>query len=322
MKKALINFIKKSAQKAGVTLLKNYQYEDLLSQRDAVLELYMNKVSKPKREGLAGVLFSLDRPIQVYATLESYFKYIKNPAPIYVIYSVSDEKYLPAYKDLKEVFKDKPVYFIKETKFRDTLIEVLGSLKEDSMFFLVDDDIFVKEYDLKELDKFNPLEEIVSLRMAPYYTRSYTMDVDQLPPKHLKESVQHKDMLEWDWSHEESDNEWAYPMSVEMHLFDTKEITAMTKSLNFKAPNTYEGMLMMYRSRVEKRKGLCYKQQLIFNNPCNKVQVENDNIAGDITPEFLLDKWNEGLKIDLVPFHHIQTNAPHAERPLQFIKRT
>ena len=317
----LNKFIKSIAKKAGVTLLKNNQYDDLISQRDSVLETYITAVHKPERKGVTGVLFSLDRPIQLYATLESYFKYIKNPAPIHVIYGASDEKYLPAYDELIEAFKAKPVTFIKETKFRDTLIEVLETLKEDSLFFIVDDDTFTREYDFKELEKFNPLEEIVSLRMAPYYTESYTANVRQLPPNHLTKSQKYKGMWEWDWSHPESNNEWAYPMSVEMHLFDTKEILAMTKSLNFKAPNTYEGMLMSYKSYVEKRRGLCYEQQVLFNNPCNKVQIENDNIAGDISPEFLLEQWNNGLKIDITPFHHLQTSAPAEEKTFKFVSR-
>lgn len=321
MKNFAVQKIKNTAKRFGVTLLKNHQYDDILAQRDALLSLYMEKNKPEKRQGLANILFSLNRPIQVYATLESYFKYMKNPAHVYVIYGVSDDKYLPAYEELIQCFADKPVTFIKEVEFRDTLIKVLESLKEGSMFFLVDDDIFTREYDMAEFAKFDPLKEIISLRMAPYYKRSYTMNVDQLPPKHLAPSKDHKGMLEWDWSHKESGNEWAYPMSVEMHLFDTQEITAMTKSLKFKAPNTYEGMLMMYRSHVQKRKGLCYEHQFLFNNPCNKVQTENDNIAGNITPEFLLEQWNKGLKIDIEPFHHIQTSAPHEEREFHFIKR-
>lgn len=322
MKQNIVNFIKSSAKKAGVTLLKNYQYDDLLQQRDTLLTMYMEGLAAKKRKSTANILFSLNRPIQVYATLESYFKYMKNPAHVYIIYGVTDEMYLPAYNELIESFKGYPVTFFKETKFRDTLVEVLESLKEDNIVFMTDDDIFTREYDMAEFLKFNPLKEIPTIRLAPYFTRSYTMNVDQLPPKHMKKSEQYADMLEWDWSHSESDNEWAYPMSVEMHLFDTKEILAMTKSLKFKAPNTYEGMLMMYRSHVQKRKGLCYAEQFLFNNPCNKVQNENDNIAGDITPEFLLEQWNKGLKVDIEPFHHIRTKAPHEEYSFKFIKRT
>lgn len=321
MKQKFINLVKNSAKKAGVTLLKNHQYDDLLQQRDVLLNMYMDGLGSKKRKSTANILFSLNRPIQVYATLESYFKYMKNPAHVYVIYGVTDEKFTPAYNELIEAFKGYPVTFFKETKFRDTLIDVLESIKEDNLVFMTDDDIFTREYDMAEFLKFDPLIEIPTLRLAPYFTRSYTMNVDQLPPQNLKKSKNHTGMFEWEWSHKECGNEWAYPMSVEMHLFDTKEITAMTKSLKFKAPNTYEGMLMMYCSYVKNRKGLCYAEQFLFNNPCNKVQTENNNFAGDITPEFLLEKWNEGLKIDIEPFHHIRTKAPHEEKPFHFVKR-
>ena len=321
MHPVIANTIQSAFAKVGATLVKTYQYDLLVAQRDKLLELYMQQFDTDKRSGTVGILFSMDRPIQLYATLESYFKYVKNPAPLHVMYAMTDEKYNAAYNDVIKEFSNKNVTFIHETKFRDDLITLISSLKEDNLFFLVDDDTFVKEYDMNELNKFNPMKEIVSLRMAPYYTRSYTMNVEQKPPKNLKESNEHKGMLEWNWNDETSGNEWAYPMAVETHLFDRREILAMTKASSFKAPNTYEGVLAQFFTAVKNRKGLCYNQQYIFNNPCNKVQNENDNIAGDITPEFLLEKWNAGLKIDISKFHHLKTSAPHEEYSFTFIKR-
>jgi hypothetical protein len=59
----------------------------------------------------------------------------------------------------------------------------------------------------------------------------------------------------------------------------------------------------------------------MFNIPLNRVQNENDNISGDISPEELLKRWNEGLTLDFETLSGIETQSVHKEVPVKFSTR-
>ena len=125
---------------------------------------------------------------------------------------------------------------------------------------------------------------------------------------------------EWTWSQGKYD--WKYPLSVDGHIFFRKDILEMIKAIEFKAPNTLESRLQSYNRYFLKKRGKCALKPSIFNNPCNKVQTEIPcNRFGQLTSAQLLEKWNEGMEIDVYKFFDIKNRGVHEEKELQFVKR-
>ena len=59
----------------------------------------------------------------------------------------------------------------------------------------------------------------------------------------------------------------------------------------------------------------------MFNIPLNRVQSENDNISGEISPEYLLAQWQAGLTLDFKTLYDIATTSVHEERSINFFER-
>ena len=310
------------AHRFGGVLISQREYNELKLQKVNLLKEAANQYRyNLDDEGVFGLIFSFNRPVQLQALLNSYLRHVKNPAPIIVQYGAMDEKAAVVYKQVEEVFSNKNITFVKEKTCRETLLEILQKTKMPKIFFLVDDIVFIRDFDMAEFGKINPLKNIASLRMAPHLNYCYTMKVDQKPPA-LAESKFYKDMLTWNWGDEGM--EWNYPFSVDGHLFDTAEILMMTRSAFFKAPNSYEGLLSGFRMLADDRLGLCYKEAKLFNIPCNKVQSENDNIAGEnneFSTEEFLKKWEEGFEIDIAVLDDFKNTSPHQEVEIKFVGR-
>ena len=123
--------------------------------------------------------------------------------------------------------------------------------------------------------------------------------------------------LSFKWLHESGD--YGYPMSLDGHFFRTPEITALTKAIDFKNPNSYESMLSRYpfnRPRL-----ICYEKSPIINNPINKVQIFNQNIHGNISAEYLNNKFLENYIIDLYDFEGFNNYSCHQEIDVNLIKK-
>lgn len=326
MKSLLRRLLAVLAGKAGGALVSKTELTLLRHQRLALL-LQASAAHRASlaKDGAVGYVFSFNRPTQLHALLVSYFHHVKNPAPLIVQYAAKGKGMAAAYADIQKIFAKQPVTFVTETTCRETFLVTLLNIKQPKLFFLVDDDIFIRPVDLKPFCAINPLDYVPSLRLAPHLSYSYTMKLPQPAPQTLKKSAKYPAMFQFDWGDEA--NEWNYPFSVEGHLFDTAEIVAMSLASPFKAPNTLEGVLHSFADVCRPpngRPGLCYTTSKLVNNACNKVQTENNNHAGetvDLSPEYLLEQWQKGLMVDVMALANFANHSPCQEIPLQFIPR-
>ena len=172
--------------------------------------------------------------------------------------------------------------------------------------------------DFKKFTAIDPKKYVASLRMGKHLTFSYTLQKKQKLPV-LSESEEHKDMLSW--SFKDSELDWAYPLSVDGHLFDSNELKILVNELEYIAPNSFEEALQLMNPLFNKRKGLCYPESILVNNPCNKVQSENNNISGEMTTEELNNKWLSGYRIDFEKQEGLLNESAHQELIIEFIKR-
>ena len=156
------------------------------------------------------------------------------------------------------------------------------------------------------------------MRLSPRLTKSYTANQNQLPPSFLPSDIA-LDLLKFKWF--ERGCEWSYPWSVDGNIYSTAEIKVLTRVSHFAAPNSYEDSLKLFEDLAKNRTGYCFKNSKILNLAINRVQNERVNSSGDITSEYLLERWNEGLQMDRTRFGSYQPKSPHEVHDIEFRRR-
>lgn len=257
----------------------------------------------PKNEDIASIVFSKDRTMQLEAFLASYFQNVDNYGEIKVLYYPSNEKHSIAYEELKKMYSNYPVEFIRETSFKNQLISSLKSIKSDRILFFVDDMIFSRKVDFNWFSKVNPLEYILTLSRGKDLTYSTVLNKPLKTPTFLSRN---SNLFEFSWNEIEEFSDWTYPLGVSGYMFSRLELIAMFEQLNFKAPNSLEASMQAFLPFFINRKGLCLEHVV---TPCihtNLTQTEGYNpILGYFTIEELLVLWQEKKRIDYTEFFNL-----------------
>lgn len=283
-----------------------------------ILEKIILSSPRFESEKCSIIIFSKDRALQLEALLRSFYFFSKNPPKVYVLYNSSKIEFGQAYDEVAEEYKSRNIEFINEVNFRKELISLFNKVDTTKVLFLVDDLMFKNTIDFEDFSKIDTTKYIGSLRMGNHLTFSYTVQKPQNTPNFIT-TKEHQGMLLWHFYKEQLD--WAYPLSVDGHLFSTGEIKVLVNELDYKAPNSFEEALQLMTPLYQQRMGLCYKESVIINNPCNKVQLENNNIAGQVSISELNEKWTQGFRINFVEHKGILNESAHQELSLSFVKR-
>ena len=305
----------------GGVVLSHRVYNQIFDQRNELITSLVKNEVINLENGLEGVVFSRDRALQLFTLLHSYQAKVRDPAKLYVIYSVSSIAHLEAYDEL--IFEIKSagmnVNFIKENEsFKSTLISVLYLIKTKNIFFLVDDDVFIRETDLTIAKQIDPIGTVLSLRHSPHLKFSYTAKAALKSPT-FTHAIEGEGLLKFTWF--EQNLEWSDPWSVDGQILSTAELRILANISNFKAPNSFEQSLKSFNSLCNFRFGLCYEESKILNLPINRVQTEVSNRSGNIDADYLLRCWNDGLMLDVRPLEKHIPLSPHEEHALGFVKR-
>ncbi len=268
------------------------------------------------------VVFSYNRPMQLYAFLESLTKNVTGFRKIGVIYR-EDQDFVAGYDSVKNSFPD--VQFFKQSNirpkedFKPLVMEtLLGKFGEGASYiaYAVDDIIIT--------DKINIADSIISLketgaygvyyRLGRHVDFCYMMDEYQGVPPLLELG---NGCLAWQFKQGKGD--WAYPNSVDLVLYAKADIRKDIERLKSTYPNDFEGEWARY---VDANKiGLCYERSKMVNIPMNVVSAHQNRAANTFSAEELNIMFSEGLKIDIEPFYHIVNHGAHADLEPQFIVR-
>lgn len=268
------------------------------------------------------VIFSKDRALQLHGLLSTLREKVSPVVPVHVLYMASSKQHQKAYDDVMAMFGACKIRFVRQQNdhsFKHDLMEILLSLTCDMLFFLVDDILFTEPVDLRDVLKFDPDEFVVSLRLGQNLTRCYVLQTSQSLPQFLDASVNQSDKIVWQW--DKGDLDWGYPLSVDGHFFSRREMTAMAILLSFRAPNSFEDQLQIFKPLFINRRGIGYKKSRIVNIPCNRVQTERKNLSGNIHPDELLEQWQKGCQIDYEKFYGLANESAHQEITLPLILR-
>ncbi len=265
------------------------------------------------------VIFSCDRPLQLYALLESVERYVTHLGQMHIIVRSTNVDYKQAYK---EVFQAFPHAIIKEQfgphDFKQITLQSLNELPHKYILFAVDDIIITDTIDLdyciKTMQRFDAYG--FYLRMGKNCTLGY--------PQPHRVSLP---IFKFDneglcvWHFNEGSCDWGYPHTVDMTLYKKEDILHDLRTLEYSAPNTLEGHWAGTSRAIMHRLGVCFEHSRMINIPMNRVQNEVHNYNMGISPEKLLQIFNEGKKIDILKFYKIDNNNSHMDAWPAFVQR-
>ena len=285
---------------------------------------YLKKLQGDEND-VTGIVFSMDRAMQLEALLGSYRDNATNAPKLTVIFRSTSERHRRAYETVLEEYSDVILKDLRQDTreaFRPMVIGALTDSRSDKVFFLVDDDLFIEEGDIGRFVEYATSFSIPTLRLGNNLNRSYTVQKDQRKPALLNfndaDEQDSGSLLSWCWGAGELD--WGYPLSVDGHVFLRNEILAMSQSTEFDSPNTFEAALQVFTPAYRSRMGICYEKSRIVNIPYNRVQSDFENIHGEVHQDDMLKMWEDGYRIDRASYYGLVNESAHQELPLRVTK--
>lgn len=104
--------------------------------------------------------------------------------------------------------------------------------------------------------------------------------------------------LYWNLNDNKNQGYWSYPMSLDGHIFKTKDIAPIINSLEFNNPNELETLLS--RNIINKKTMASFSNPKMINLVLNKVQTtHNQNKSGMFSVEYLQERFDLGHRLDL-----------------------
>lgn len=235
---------------------------------------------------LTTLIFSKNRACQLDLLLRSLRLKVKKKN-LRVLYTC-DPEYKAAYDKVMKLYPN--VEFILEEDFRR---QVINSITDEYLLFLVDDDVMIDSYseDCPEFLKLQANEDIIclNLRMARNYDYDFLKD-KQVPIPQFDDGM-------WKWKNYRHD--WGYPMSASSHIFRKKDILPILETLEFGGnPIILERSM---RGRLDKPLMIGFEKAKFVNILVNRVASNIQRTGKFIPASFLNDKFMAGFIIDLDP---------------------
>jgi len=261
------------------------------------------------------IIFSKDRACQLELFLRSLKKHFKEfkDLKFNILYTFSNAKFKSGYDKLFTIHNDPNLNYIKETKkFKEHVLELIDEKDEYSVFF-VDDMIFKNDFTLesKQYRLFTLDNDILTLSLRLHKNLSYCY-----PARIRMSQPTFNSNMTYRWRGQSGD--YGYPMSLDGNFFRTKEILPFFKALPYNNPNSLESQIATYPLNIPKV--VCFEESIVLTIPVNKVQNFNQNIHGNISADFLNDKFLDDYVIDLEPFEGFKNISCHQEVEYVYVK--
>lgn len=265
------------------------------------------------------VIFSYNRPMQLYALLESIDYYVKGVGKICIIYRAASnyqqgyDQVMHQFPNATFVYQDAPPH-----DFKRLTLECTFKTDNDYILFAVDDDLVKDFIDLEECAQLIEKHHAYGfyLRLGKNLSYCYSRYEDQKLPVFITDQ---DNLCSWQFSQGECD--WNYPHNLDMTLYRKSDLASLLTTLEYSSPNSLEYQLAL-QADVHKV-GLCYQESKILNLPINIVQTfTHNNSLHSHSPEELLTLFINGLKIDIHALYQLPNRAAHVhDCALTFIKR-
>lgn len=257
------------------------------------------------------LVFSYDRPMQLYACLESIYAHMDHIGYVSVVARVSSEEFRKSYEVLEKTFNEAQFIFQganPKEDFKPLVMRAVLTSKSPYIAFAVDDIIVKDHVDLAECS--SALQSLGAwgfyLRLGKNITHCYMQNKDvHLPPL----TPWKNDVYSWAFAHAEGD--WGYPNSVDMTIFSKDMIQKDLEKIEFHSPNSMESNWA--QKSKKKKMGICYSVSKIVNVPLNLVNHSTNKNMGSSEVKELLRHFQAGLKMDIAPLYKMDNRSPHEE---------
>lgn len=294
---------------------------------------------------IQAIIFSKDRPLQLHSALASFALHVSDPASVQinVLCKASNASFRHGYALVdEELSKSLNINWIQESDFKEDLLNVIQESRSTSrrqriwdrltlkqprlrcqhLLFLVDDNLFVHHFCLKDVEDLlstNPEAIGFSLRVGRNTTNCYSMQCDQPLPQF--ESI--PPALSFKWSQQIGD--FGYPIEVSSSVYRSADLISRLRRLPYQNPNRLEQALSATSGFFAKKfpSLLCFEQSVAFCAPVNKVQSIFDNRSGEqeeYSSEALNKMFLEGYRLDVSSLNEFVPNAAHVEIKLPLFK--
>ncbi len=264
------------------------------------------------------VVFSYNRPMQLYALLESCEVYLANRASTTVLYRVSGPDYQAGYDLVQARFSD--VKFILQKNaphdFKNLVHTYAFEQTSSPYIMFAVDDLFVKapvdlQACVQSLEQFNAYT--FSLRLSPNIKYCYILNKTMGIPRSvliMPEIYKH--------CFKDGKYDWAYPNCLDMNIYRKSDIYTNMMRGNWNNPNTLEGVWAAGANLNQT--GLYFSESKIVNIPINIVQTSwTLRAMNSYSTQELLTRFMQGQKIDIAPISSFQNNSVHTNFDINFI---
>jgi len=296
-------------------VLQNFSNQDIRKKTPySPIDSYISS----ERKEVDLMVFSYNRPMQLYAFLESSEKQIKNLHQTYVLYRTSSLAYEKGYQVVQKRFPY--VKFISqksEKDFKPLLLDTLFSTSKAPFVFFAVDDLIVKEgFDAKECSDLLKKTKVegVFTKLGTHVTDCYMLGIQQGIPQKVELAPN-----TYIWEFEEGKADFSYPHTLDMTLYEKDYLKEVFPKLEFCNPNTLE---MAWSVTLPKSHfGIFFATSKVVNIPLNQVFLSQNRAMNAISVEELLDKFEQGYKIDYKPLLGWKNSSCHMEKKLEFVPR-
>ncbi len=273
------------------------------------------------------IIFSMDRPMQLWACLESSEKYVTGIHKVHVLYRSSSKAYEEAYRVVRARFPK--VHFHRQgpdpaKDFKPLLLTIVHLLPKTSQYimFTVDDIIMTGKVDVtkctKAMEKYRAWGFF--LRLGLHIRRAYFFPDEKTPRPHGRRVGSGRRMFLWTFK--DGRRDWRCCNSVDNVIYRKNDILESLKKEEYVSPNYLEASWLKSKYRDLSRLGICYNRAKNINLPMNNVSGAFENkCEHSFSPAQLLEKFQQGFKIDISKFHNVRNSCPHVIYRPRFIKR-
>lgn len=261
------------------------------------------------------IILSKDRPAQLDLLLRSLERNAP-PERTKVLYRASTARFITGYKSV-----NKGRWYLEDENyasggFEDSIryfLRLADATAQQYISFFCDDDICYRVgWQLPKTLEHDVL--CFSLRMGDNTKIQYPSNMPQRVPL----------LPKWRWF--DADLDFAYPGSIDGHVFRTVDVMGMLQYASFPNPTALECALVEGCNQLADRRPLmqCFSSSVVVGNPVNRVSEQSNVRFGASFPasaEWCNDRFLGGERIALERLDFSGVNGAHTEIKFEWEKR-
>lgn len=271
------------------------------------------------------LILSKNRACQLHLLLESICQYAPNLFDkITIIYRATDQLYLEGYDLLQSRHLLPNLEWQLDKDFYTDFISYLAHNDSELFCGITDDCVFYRSTEftsnfLEEQFK-NPDLFCATLRMGQNTILQDYLQWRFQPPIEYPILVS-PNFIMWNWMIRDPDENYGYPISLDGHIYRTKEMYDLTQIYELRTLRSWEGVLAgRIRDLIQRPLMLAGKESSLYSIPVNCCQ-EPSMIAGaqfSYPISYLNCEYLDGNIIDLQDITKKDVIWCHYELPLYF----